>query len=167
MNEFVSKYEALTRNIQIIEQNRIRINEIDKSFELHTITKNKYLLKVDDRFYDIALISNNKNNFDLVVNNSQLNIEVLTTLQEKALQLIENAASSSHHQTEIKSPMPGMVLKVYKKSGDKIHRGEAIMVLEAMKMENEIKAPRDGIIAEIKVEQGKPVEKNVILFTIE
>ena len=62
--------------------------------------------------------------------------------------------------------MPGLVIKIFKKPGDKIIKGEAVMILEAMKMENEIKANIDGIISEIFVEQGKAIEKNISLFTI-
>lgn len=166
MNKFIAKHNDTSLNIQIINHDLIKVNETYKKVELHQLDKNKFLLKTDNKFYSAFLISNDGNELDVVINNTQVRIEVLSELQAKALQLIENTGRAEHHQTEIKSPMPGMVLKVYKKSGDKIHRGETVMVLEAMKMENEIKSPKDGIVSEISVEQGKPVEKNVILFSI-
>ncbi len=62
--------------------------------------------------------------------------------------------------------MPGMVLKICKKLGDQISEGDTIMILEAMKMENEIKSHSHGLLAEIFVNEGTPIEKNVSLFSI-
>lgn len=62
--------------------------------------------------------------------------------------------------------MPGLVLKILKKVGDKVQKYDTVMILEAMKMENEIKASIDGIITEINVSEGKPVEKYISLFSI-
>jgi len=62
--------------------------------------------------------------------------------------------------------MPGLVLKIFKSTGGKVSKGETVLILEAMKMENEIKAPIDGILFELNIEQGKAIEKNKILFSI-
>ena len=61
-------------------------------------------------------------------------------------------------------PMPGMVLNVLVKEGDAVKKGDELLVLEAMKMENNIKAPGDGIVSEISVKSGDKVEKNQILI---
>lgn len=66
---------------------------------------------------------------------------------------------------DIKAPMPGLVLKFMKNEGDTVVKGESILVLEAMKMENVIKSPTDGVINQIKVKQGQAVEKNQVLLT--
>lgn len=63
--------------------------------------------------------------------------------------------------------MPGMILKLKKKKGDKVSHGEAVMILEAMKMENEIRSIKGGIIKEIFVKEGIIVEKGTVLFSVE
>lgn len=60
---------------------------------------------------------------------------------------------------EIKAPMPGMVLKVLVNEGDEVKKGDALLVLEAMKMENILKSPTDGIIKKIAAVKGVAVEK--------
>jgi biotin carboxyl carrier protein len=65
---------------------------------------------------------------------------------------------------EIKAPMPGLVLDVRVSEGDTVKKGDAILVLEAMKMENIIKSPTDGIIKKINVKKGVAVEKNQVLI---
>ncbi|HQV53007.1 MAG: acetyl-CoA carboxylase biotin carboxyl carrier protein subunit [Flavobacteriales bacterium] len=68
---------------------------------------------------------------------------------------------------EIKAPMPGLVLNIMVKPGDVIKKNDPILVLEAMKMENLIKAPSDSIVSSVQAEQGKAVEKGQILVCFE
>ncbi len=65
---------------------------------------------------------------------------------------------------ELKAPMPGLVLEVRISEGEAVKKGDPIIVLEAMKMENIIKSPTDGIIKKINVKKGAAVEKNQILI---
>jgi biotin carboxyl carrier protein len=67
----------------------------------------------------------------------------------------------------VRSPMPGKVVKVLVKAGDEVKAGAAVVVVEAMKMENELRAPRDGKVREVKVQEGQAVESNQTLATIE
>lgn len=67
----------------------------------------------------------------------------------------------------ILSPMPGNILKVAKKIGDKVAKNEAVLVLEAMKMENEIVSPVDGTITSILVANGQVVDVSDELFTVQ
>jgi biotin carboxyl carrier protein len=66
--------------------------------------------------------------------------------------------------SDLKAPMPGMVLKVFVKEGDAIQKGENLFVLEAMKMENIIKAPADAIVKTVKIKAGDKVEKGQVLI---
>lgn len=67
----------------------------------------------------------------------------------------------------ILSPMPGNILKVGKKIGDKVAKNEPVLVLEAMKMENEIVSPIDGTITSILVVNGQVVDVSDELFTVQ
>jgi len=66
--------------------------------------------------------------------------------------------------SEIKAPMPGMVLKVFVKEGVEIKKGDNLFILEAMKMENIIKAPADVFVKIVKIKPGDKVEKGQILM---
>ena len=66
----------------------------------------------------------------------------------------------------LKSPMPGLVFDILKSEGDVVEEGDSILILEAMKMENVIKAPVAGTLESIFVEKGEAVEKNAKLFEI-
>ena len=64
----------------------------------------------------------------------------------------------------IKAPMPGMVLNILVEDGDTVTKDQAVVILEAMKMENVIKSPVDGTIKKVGVTKGVAVEKNTILI---
>lgn len=64
------------------------------------------------------------------------------------------------------SPMPGTVVKLMAAQGDKVSKGQPILVLEAMKMENEITAAKDGVLSELRVAEGQTVAGGEILFII-
>jgi len=72
----------------------------------------------------------------------------------------------SEGQEVIEAPMPGNILKVMVKPGDKVKAGELLLILEAMKMENEILAPRDGVVVSVNTKEGATVstgDKLVVL----
>jgi len=64
----------------------------------------------------------------------------------------------------IKAPMPGLVLRIQVEAGQQVEKGQALLVLEAMKMENVLKAPVAGVVAEIKAVAGAAVEKGEVLI---
>lgn len=74
-----------------------------------------------------------------------------------------NAAGSGAIKN-IKAPMPGLILDLKVKPGDEVKKGDVVLILEAMKMENIIKSPGDGTVKEIKVSLKQSVEKNQVLI---
>ena len=69
--------------------------------------------------------------------------------------------------TKVTAPMPGTILDIKVAVGDTVESGQAIMVLEAMKMENAFVSPRDGVIKSISVEKGNAVDKGQLLIEFE
>ena len=65
------------------------------------------------------------------------------------------------------APMPGVILEIKVAAGDQVNKGDVVMVLEAMKMKNELKAPKDGVIAEIYVAEGAQVKFGETLVRFE
>jgi len=88
-------------------------------------------------------------------------------LEDKYDQLLKQLgmdSGQSHKIKEVKAPMPGLVLNVLVEAGAAINKGDSLLILEAMKMENIIKSPVSGIIRAIKAAKGDKVEKNEVLI---
>lgn len=75
-------------------------------------------------------------------------------------------AGGTKGRLSVESPMPGKILSVKTSVGQAVKRGDVILILEAMKMENEIVAPEDGVIASIDVSSGDSVESGTLLATL-
>jgi biotin carboxyl carrier protein len=90
-----------------------------------------------------------------------------TTPAAPTTQLNRPSAATAAGAGTIKSPLPGVILNVKVNVGDAVKKGDTIIILEAMKMENAIKADRDGKIASISVKQGESVLEGAALVTIE
>lgn len=76
------------------------------------------------------------------------------------------APKGSAGATAVKAPMPGTLIKVSVKAGDSVKKGDVLCVLEAMKMENDILAPEDGVVATVEVAQGASVATDAVLVTL-
>ncbi|MBE6530805.1 MAG: biotin/lipoyl-binding protein [Ruminococcaceae bacterium] len=76
------------------------------------------------------------------------------------------APKASAGAVSVKAPMPGNIIKVNVKAGDSVKRGDVLVVLEAMKMENDVCAPEDGVVASVEVAQGATVETDAVLVSL-
>jgi pyruvate carboxylase subunit B len=72
-------------------------------------------------------------------------------------------AERTRGPTTLRAPMPGLVLRLLVEPGREVARGDGLVVLEAMKMENELKAPAGGVVGAVHVRPGEPVEKGQVL----
>ncbi len=77
------------------------------------------------------------------------------------------SASAADEAGAITAIMPGLIIKVLKKEGDRVEAGEVVLVLEAMKMQNELQAKRAGTLKQILIKQGETVEMRQVLAVIE
>lgn len=117
------------------------------------------------------LIKVNGNQYDVEVNEVQSKAvsepsvaEVKTEAPKKATEA--NASVSAGSQS-VKSPMPGAILKVKVAVGEAVKKGQVLVILEAMKMENEIVSPSDGKIASVNVSKGSSVNAGDLLVSID
>ena len=87
-------------------------------------------------------------------------------LRHPPLHLLRPAAPAAAGSVPVNAPMPGTILDIKVKAGAAVKAGDVVMILEAMKMENEISAPQDGTIASIDVRKGDTVNSGDVLYTM-
>jgi biotin carboxyl carrier protein len=165
MNEFVVTLNNKKITIIFNDDKKVLIDGKEYVYSLSKLNNSSYQLLINNKSHLITSIKKGNSEYILTLNGQVLETKVLSVIQEKASRLIE-AKKVKHSETAVKSPMPGMILKIKKKAGDSIVQGDSILILEAMKMENDIRSQVSGKIKEIKVKEGQAVEKNTILFSV-
>ena len=91
-------------------------------------------------------------------------------VKDKYAELLEKMGmdmSLAGKVSELKAPMPGLVLDILVNEGDEVTADQPLMILEAMKMENVIKSPTDGVVKSINITKSKSVEKNQVLISFD
>jgi len=166
MNDFVVSINNTKHNVTILNETELLFDDKKYIYELIPVSDNSYLLKLDSKIFELTSEKINTELYKVLLKGNYFDVTVRTALQEKAFKLLESSAVSLHHHMNVKAPMPGLILKVRKEIGNPVEQGESVMILEAMKMENDLKAPASGVIEKIFVSEGAAVEKGVILFSI-
>jgi biotin carboxyl carrier protein len=112
---------------------------------------------------DVLKMNPDEKSFLLRVNGTRMLVQVADKYDE-LLHSLGMDKTVGKKVGDIKAPMPGMVLKVLVEEGNEVKKGDALIVLEAMKMENILKAPADGVVKKISAVKGSAVEKNQVLI---
>ncbi len=153
------------------------------------IVSDKTGTTIDEQPLDWDIVEIRNNHFHILYNNRSYNAEVLeadyqaksflikmnnrqyvVNVKDRFDILLEQLGMSEAASTKVndlKAPMPGLIVSLLVQVGDSIKKGDSLLILEAMKMENVLKATGEGIIKNIKVSNKQNVEKNQVLIEFE
>ncbi|HXL79774.1 MAG TPA: biotin/lipoyl-containing protein [Pyrinomonadaceae bacterium] len=133
--------------------------------EVRPLARGEYLLLHGSSVYKCRVVSKGTSGFFEV--NLQGHPYNITISDPKRLRRGQTAAGHDHGAAQIISPMPGKVVHVLVKAGARVEAGAGIVVVEAMKMQNEMKSPKAGIVVSINAEAGATVNAGDVLAVIE
>jgi biotin carboxyl carrier protein len=155
-------------DVEIKEQDgRVLASVADRSYELEVHRRRDgYLLKSDSRVFDCRVEGEptSGNVVDVFVGAEHYSI---TLTDPKRLRGAAVAGAHGDGAARITAPMPGKVVRLLVNVGDRVEPGAGIVVVEAMKMQNEMKSPKAGTVAAIEVEVGATVDGGDVLAIIE
>ena len=119
-----------------------------------------------------SVVTDDGRSFEVLAERSESEIEVLVGPRRFRFGSGVEARSrnrwgQSSGRLEVRSPMPGKVVKVLVSQGETVTAGQPILLFEAMKMQNELRSPQDGIIARIEVEAGQAIEAREPLYVLD
>ena len=175
--------KSLAHVKEILKQNKIKVTEENVFIAAACKEKGIAFLKGEAKVNVRKVDPNTKANdgrqtqsgrYSVVVNGSRYNVEVSEgfndSIQVKSITEVEGnsvksakSAVAGATENDIVASLPGAVHKILVSAGDHVKKGQAIVVLEAMKMEIEVKAPKDGIIGSIEVSKGQSVANNQVV----
>ncbi|MBS1652057.1 MAG: acetyl-CoA carboxylase biotin carboxyl carrier protein subunit [Bacteroidetes bacterium] len=125
----------------------------------------QFHLLYNNQSYNIDIIKFNVEEKTITLRiNSEKHTVVLKDKYDELLHSLGLDKLAQKKISDVKAPMPGMVLNILVSEGQSVKKGEALIILEAMKMENILKCAADGVIKKIAVNKGTAVEKNQLLI---
>ena len=134
--------------------------------ELSEPEPNIYLIKRDGKVYEAFVAPIERHDQPRVVTINERDIEI-KLIDPKRLRGSTGVGEQADGLAEIRTAMPGKVARVLVETGSSVEKGDGVIVVEAMKMQNELKSPKAGIVKEIRAEEGATVSAGDILATIE
>jgi biotin carboxyl carrier protein len=123
-----------------------------------------YSLLVNGRSYEVQVCRDGEN-YEVILNQRRYGVTVESE-RARLLKSLDSAWKKSEEAEEIKAAMPGLVVKVEVKEGDQVRAGDGLVIVEAMKMENELRAPRAGVIRRVFVHRGMTVDQGQTMVLI-
>ncbi|OGU59419.1 MAG: hypothetical protein A2X64_00700 [Ignavibacteria bacterium GWF2_33_9] len=169
MNEFIVKILDKVFSIAQSPDGKI-IFVNDKPYHIELLKKlgNSYkVFNVNGKNFRVGIDELDDDQFKLHLENRDLIVQSINSNAEVLEKYMKTSSGSAGGASKIKAPMPGLVVKILKHENDTVKKGETVAIIEAMKMENSIKSPMDGTIQTVKITEGKPVNKDEIMFEIE
>lgn len=114
----------------------------------------------------LAQRGSEKGQYDLSVEGFRFSVQALDE-RSRAIRELAGAAARPTGPVHLAAPMPGLIVRVNVKDGDQVRAGQGLVVMEAMKMENELKATVAGVVRRVLVSSGSAVEKGTLLLEME
>lgn len=148
-------------NLTQVKKNGIRVTLGKRTYYVTAefLSPDEILLNVDGKIHDVHINSNSTSHY-VYVNGRCYQIE-----KKSALQIL-GEKDDKQQTISVTTSMPGRIVKILKKEGEEVEGGQAVLILEAMKMQNEIKSPRAGRVIKIGPKASESVETGALLFTV-
>lgn len=151
--------------VDILEDRRVlldgRIYEVDFSF---IDEQPVFSLLLDGRSIEAYVFPESKG-WQVLFQGSSFSVMVEEEM-EKTLRIASGSQVSETVEYHLRSPMPGLVVSVQVDSGQQVEKGDVLVILESMKMQNELKAPRAGQVTRLRIKPGDGVEQHQIMLTL-
>ncbi len=150
------------------KQQQVLLNGKPASSDWVSIGKNKYHVIANHQSYTIELLGVDETGkqYTIMVN-GQKHTAAIKDQFDSLLQQLGMDKLVSAKVNQVKAPMPGLVLRILVEEGQSIKKGDPLLVLEAMKMENIIKSAGDGVVKSIMVQPKLVVEKGQVMLVLE
>lgn len=147
------------------EAGKVQFGDTSRSYDLKRQQNGRYLLRMGTKLYKIDNVEYDNHTVTFTLNGQWCSVDVRNE-QDLLLDRMGFKTAAEIGEGELNAPMPGKILEILVSEGDEVTLGEPVAILEAMKMENELKAPVSGIINSIAVAKNDSLEKNALILEI-
>jgi biotin carboxyl carrier protein len=163
--KYIATVNGKTYTIEINREDRILCEGVERAVDFRPIDQQHvYSLLLDNASYE-ALIQEREGEYWVFLRGYLFTVQVEDE-RERRLREASGGRPGPAGEVTVKAPMPGLIVAVPVQEGQPVRKGEKLVLLESMKMQNEIRAPRDGVVKAVRVRPGQSVEQNQILVVL-
>lgn len=163
--KYIATTDDHTFEIEILSDREVSIDGQRLSVDFQSVGGQQvYSLIVDGRSYE-AYVYPTAEGLDVVLAGRLYRV-VVEDERERRLRMASTARVTAGGELSLRAPMPGLVVAVPVCAGQSVERGADLVILESMKMQNELKAPRAGTVSQIRVRPGDRVDQNQVLLVL-
>jgi biotin carboxyl carrier protein len=163
--KYITSIENQEFTIEILDDRKILFNGKEMSVDFESVSGGPvYSLLIDGKSYE-AYIYPVEGDWEILIEGRLYPVRVEDE-REKRLRAASGGRVAESGEFLLKAPMPGLIVSVPVSEGQEVKKGDVLLILESMKMQNELKSPRDGIIGKIRVKAGESVEQRQKLLSV-
>ena len=152
-------------NIEIIDRGHISVNGTLMEVDFESISGQPvYSLLINGKSYE-AFVNPADDEWQVLLLGRQYPARV-EDAREKRLRAAGGGSAQGSGEFQLKAPMPGLVVAVPVEENQEVEKGQVLLILESMKMQNELRSPRAGRVQRIKVKPGESVEQRQVLLAV-
>ena len=151
--------------IEILDENHILVDGQALQVDFDPIADQPvYSLLLDGSSYE-SYVYEGEEGWQVLLHGRSYPAQVIDE-REKRLRAASGSSVGERGEFHLKAPMPGMVVSIPVSEGQKVQKGDVLALLESMKMQNELKSPRDGVVSRIRIQTGDRVEQHQTLLSV-
>lgn len=152
--------------IEIVDERHVRVGERLLTVDFESVSGQPvYSLILGGKSYE-SFVYQGEEDWEVLLRGRQFQVKVEDE-REKRLRAAAGGGVAEGGEFHLKAPMPGLVVAVPVAEGQAVKKGQVLIILESMKMQNELKAPRDGVVERIRVKVGESVEQKQTLLSVQ
>lgn len=146
-------------------ESQLKVNGKDIQERDFVLIKRMARVNMGDR-YESFVVNRNGDDLWLLMNGREYPL-VIETDRDRLLKVASQNTEGGSSGATIRAAMPGLVVRIAVKVGQTVKRSDPVLILEAMKMENEVRSPADGVVKEIRINERDSVDKGTVMVVLE
>ncbi|MHB8777955.1 MAG: acyl-CoA carboxylase biotin carboxyl carrier protein subunit [Anaerolineales bacterium] len=151
--------------IEIVDERHIRIGERLLEVDFESVSGQPvFSLILDGKSYE-SFVYQDEVDWEVLIRGRQYQVKIEDE-REKRLKAAAGGGVVEGGEFHLKAPMPGLVVSILIEEGQEVKKGQVMLILESMKMQNELKATRDGVMGRVRVKAGESVEQRQTLLSV-
>ncbi len=164
--KYVTTVDGKDFEIEIVDECHVRVGDRLLTVDFESVSGQPvFSLILDGKSYE-SFVYQGEEDWEVLLRGRQFQVKVEDE-REKRLRAAAGGGVAEGGEFHLKAPMPGLVVTVLVEEGQQVKKGQVLLILESMKMQNELKAPRDGTVDRIRVKAGESVEQKQTMLSVQ